>query len=42
MLLSVNDGDFVAGSLGPTKLAEIAVDTSAGGLLVLTSGQTVG
>jgi hypothetical protein len=41
-LLSLNGGDFAVGSLGPTKLAEIEVDTAAGGALVLTSGQTVG
>ncbi len=42
ILLSMNGGDFQKGDLGPTKLADIEVQTTGDGSLSLVFGQTVG
>jgi hypothetical protein len=41
-LLSMNGGDFQIGDLGPTKIAEVDVQTAGDGSLSLTFGQVVG
>jgi hypothetical protein len=41
-LLSLNGGDFKIGDLGPTKIAEVDVQTTGDGSLSLIFGQVVG
>jgi hypothetical protein len=41
-LLDMNGGDFHLGELGPTKIADVDVQTSGDGLLSLIFGQVVG
>jgi hypothetical protein len=41
-LLSLNGGDFQIGDLGPTKIAEVDVQTAGNGSLSLIFGQVVG
>jgi hypothetical protein len=41
-LLSLNGGDFQIGDLGPTKIAEVDVQTTGDGSLSLIFGQVVG
>ena len=39
---TVNGGDFHMGGLGPTKIADVDVQTSGEGLLSLIFGEVVG
>jgi len=41
-LLSMNGGDFKIGDLGPTKIADVDVQTTGDGSLSLIFGQVVG
>jgi hypothetical protein len=41
-LLSMNGGDFQVGDLGPTKIADVDVQTTGNGSLSLIFGQVVG